>query len=176
MVLQLRAGREQKAWQPFWDWHLVSSLPPSFVLDSLCSFPSFHPSLFNWLCVKVLLSASTCPCHSKQRRRGDAAASLLSPASARSSAFFSNFLLFCLFFVFAPLPFPSLAGLPPLFVTQVSSLVSLALSRPCSYSFRCFCLRSWPGDKRKSSLPLFCGFLFSTFVPFLSQWANRIAR
>lgn len=104
MVPQLRAGREQKAWQPFWDWHLVWSLPPPFVLVSA----HFHPSiasLFNWLCVKVLLSASTCPCHSKQRQRGDAAASLLSLASSLSSAFFSNFLLFCLFFIFAPLPF-----------------------------------------------------------------------
>lgn len=170
MVLQLRAGREQKAWQPFWDWHLVSSLPPSFVLDSLCSFPSFHPSLFNWLCVKVLLSASTCPCHSKQRRRGDAAASLLSPA------FFSNFLLFCLFFIFAPLPFPSLAGLPlSLSLRYLLWFLSFCLVHSRTLFGASVCI-SWPGDKRKSSLPLFCGFLFSTFVPFLSQWANRIAR
>lgn len=134
MALQLRAGREQKAWQPFGDWHLVSSLPPSFVLLSLSLLISIS-SLFNWLSVKVLLSASTCPCHSKQRQLGDAAFSLLSPVSALSSALFSYFLLFRLLFIsshVSPLPFSS-SGISPLpfitpssFLAQVFSFVSLS--------------------------------------------------
>lgn len=53
---------------------IVSHLPLFFSHSS-----HFHPSilsLFNWLSVKVLLTASTCPCHSKQRQLGDAALSL----------------------------------------------------------------------------------------------------
>lgn len=50
-------------------WGLAFSLGVSLLL-LFFPFAHFHPSipsLFNWLSVKVLLSASTCPCHSKQR-------------------------------------------------------------------------------------------------------------
>lgn len=132
MALQLRAGREQKAWQPFGDWHLVSSLPPSFVLLSLSLLISIS-SLFNWLSVKVLLSASTCPCHSKQRQLGDAAFSLLSPVSALS---------FCplLLLSFIPSPLHFLPRLPSslffLWHFSPSLYHSLFLSR--SGIFFCF--------------------------------------
>lgn len=110
---------------------------PSFFCSSLSlSLLISISSLFNWLSVKVLLSASTCPCHSKQRQLGDAAFSLLSPVSALSSALFSYFLLFRLLFIFShvsPLPFSSSGISPLLFITpssflaQVFSFVSLSL-------------------------------------------------
>lgn len=82
MALQLWAGRKQKGWQPFGDWHLVSESPSFFCSSLSAHFHPSIPSLFNWLSVKVLLSASTCPCHHKQRQPRDTALSLFSPVSA----------------------------------------------------------------------------------------------
>lgn len=157
MVLQLWAGREQKAWQSFGDWHLVLE-PPSFFCSSL--FAHFHPSipsLFNWLFVKVLLSASTCPCHSKQRQPGDTALSVLSSVCTFfPPAFFSYFLLSLLdFFPCLVCPSHPLAFLP------------FSISLPLSFSLRplflCFCLILHH---------IFSCFFFSSF--FLALWQTHI--
>lgn len=150
MVLQLGAGREQKAWQSFGDWHLVSESPSFFCSSLSAHFHPSIPSLFNWLPVKVLLSASTCPCHSKQRQPGDTALSLLSPVSALSSppAFFSYFLfLFCLLLISSDVsPLLPLASLPPYsFFTQTFSFCfSFILSHPFSQPFSLLVL-AFPG-------------------------------
>lgn len=130
MVLQLGAGRQQKAWQP--SGGLAFSLKSPSSLCSALLPAHFHPSvpsLFNWHSVKVLLSASTCPCHGKQRQLGDAALSLLSPVSTLS------------FFLppsraFFPFTLPS-SGISPLlvitpscFLAQVSAFVSLSFRLP----------------------------------------------
>lgn len=148
MVLQLRAGSEQKAWQPFGDWHLVSESPSFFCSSLSAHFHPSIPSLFNWLSEKVLLSASTCPCHSKQRQLGDTVLSLFSPVSALFSPLPSSLTFF--YFVsswFSLLPHPSSPGISPfLFITLSFSLrplffVSLSLWLVSfSYSFLCVCV------------------------------------
>lgn len=140
MVLQLRAGREQKAWQPFGDWHLVSESLSFFCSSLSAHFHPSIPSLFNWLSVKVPLSASTCPCHSKQRQPGDTALSLLSPVSALSSPLpssltFFHFVSSWFFSHVSPLPPLPLAFLP------FSSRLPLALLfRPLFSVSLSFCL------------------------------------
>lgn len=126
MVLQLWTVREQKAWQPFGDWHLVSQSHSFFCSSLSAHFHPSIPSLFNWLSVKVLLSASTCPCHSKQRQPGDTALSLFSPVSA---PFFS-----LTFFYFVPSGFSPVSPLP-------LSFLPFSLSLPPSSSLRhLFCV------------------------------------
>lgn len=169
MVLQLRAGREQKAWQPFGDWHLVSESPSFFCSSLSAHFHPSIPSLFNWLSVKVLLSASTCPCHSKQRQPGDTALSLLSPVSALSSPLPSSLTFF--YFVsswFSPMSPLSPAPLPLAFLPFSLSLPLPLSLRPLFFVSLSFCLIhflihltasvwiSWPCDKLISSLSLLC--------------------
>lgn len=148
MVLQLGAGREQKAWQSFGDWHLVSESPSFFCSSLSAHFHPSIPSLFNWLPVKVLLSASTCPCHSKQRQPGDTALSLSCLCSL-----FSPCLLLLLSFLFCLLlissnvsPLLPLASLPPcsFFIQTFSFCFSLILSHPFSYPFSMLVL-AFPG-------------------------------
>lgn len=165
MVLQLRAGREQKAWQPFGDWHLVSESPSFFCSSLSAHFHPSIPSLFNWLSVKVLLSASTCPCHSKQRQPGDTALSVLSPVSALSSPL-PPFLTFFHFVSswFSPLSLwhfslslyhslsLSCSGLYFFFISL------FILSHPFSYSLHCFCL---------NVLALWQTYIITAFVVYL---------
>ena len=55
---------------PLRDWHLVPQTPSIFCSSISAHFHRpFPPSLFNWLCEKVLLSSPTCPCHDKQRQK-----------------------------------------------------------------------------------------------------------
>lgn len=92
-------GKGTEGLAVIWDWHLVLE-SHSFFCSSL--FAHFHPSipsLFNWLFVKVLLSASTCPCHSKQRQPGDTAVSLFSPVSALFFPLPSSLTFFCLLLI-----------------------------------------------------------------------------
>lgn len=131
MVLQLRAGREQKAWQPFEDWHLVSKSSFFFCSSLSAHFHPSIPSLFNWLSVKVLLSASTCPCHSKQRQPGDTALCVVSVLSSPlpSSLTLFYFFLLLIFSPVSPLP---LAFLP------------FSLSLPLSFFVRQFFFIHFP--------------------------------
>lgn len=163
MALQLGAGRQQKAWQP--SGGLAFSLKSP---SSLCSplLPAhFHPSvpsLFNWHSVKVLLSASTCPCHGKQRQLRDAA---LSPLSAVCT-------LFCLLLLLSFLsPFPPLAFLPSLLSLPRSGIcLCFTVTLSPFHSAPLFAF-PWPRDKRKSSLFLsrlsHFFFLPPFIVPFL---------
>ncbi len=186
MVLQLRAGREQKAWQPFGDWHLVSESPSFFCSSLSAHFHPSIPSLFNWLSVKVLLSASTCPCHSKQRQPGDTALSLLSPVSALSSLLPSSltFFYFVSSWFFLPClrspPFSS--GISPfLFITPSSSLTqilifcfSFILPQPFSYSFHSFCL-NFLALWQTYIIAVFVGYLpFSYSFSICNHWAHWI--
>lgn len=140
MALQLWAGRKQKGWQPFGDWHLVAASPFFFCSSLSAHFHPSIPSLFNWLSVKVLLSASTCPCHHKQRQPRDTALSLFSLVSATFSSLSSS-----LTFIFSSLDFlfPFSPSLP------CTAPYSLLLS-PCfsliKISFLVF-PSSWPYDK-----------------------------
>lgn len=113
MVLQLQAGREQKVWQPFGDWHLVLESHSFFCSSLSAHFHPSIPSLFNWLSVKVPLSASTCPCHSKQRQPGDTALSLFSPVSARFSPLPSSLTFFYFVYFWSPLLPCFLFGISP---------------------------------------------------------------
>lgn len=175
MVLQLWAGKEQKAWQPFGDWHLVPESPSFFCYSLSAHFQPSIPSLFKWLFVKVLLSASTCPCHSKQRQPGDTALSLLSPVSALSSPLPSSLTSFYfvspLDFLPSPTSFSSIS--PFLFMTR-----SLSFSlRPFFFVFLSFSLMpfvttvwiSWSCDKLMSSLSLLYIYLSPFFFLYLQS-------
>lgn len=129
MVLQLGAGRQQKAWQPSGGLAFSLKSPSSFCSALLpAHFHPSVPSLFNWHSVKVLLSASTCPCHGKQRQLGDAALSPLSPLSTLS--FFPPSRTFFPFTLPSSGISPLLVITPSCFLAQVSAFVSLSFRLP----------------------------------------------
>lgn len=164
MVLQLWAVKEQKAWQSFGDWYLVLESPSFFCSSLSAHFRPSIPSLFNWLSVKVLLSASTCPCHSKQRQPVDTALSLFSPVSALFFPLPSSLT----FFYFVSSWFPPLSPLP-LSSPGISPFLCITPSFFLAQTFFFVCF-----SFILSLRPLNTYFLTCFFFFFLASWQTYI--
>lgn len=151
-------------------WGLAFSLRVSLLLCSSLS-AHFHPSissLFNWLSVKVPLSASTCPCHSKQRQLGDTALSLFFPMSACYSSLTSSLTFFYFVCFWSPL-LPCLFGITSFSPHAFFFSQTFFFFVPVSFCLTCIHFLAsvripWHHNKLKSSLSLF------SICSYWAQW------